>query len=244
MKKLYMAIAAAMLATCAQAQTIHLMLGDQVLEEGAKIEYNDVEITDDPDYYAWSFAPPLYVVGSETGKIDARANCTTGQQIQFCLGQSCFNGSNVSINGHEITANTPEYAQFHFEHSVYAEEDKDGNIIPIPDAEKAIPADVEVAFFFGYTEYDEAYATMTMTLNKGGKAGTVKVFGKGDSLVSVNGVLEYSVEGTSDLALYTTDGNRVLKQTVIGNGTVSTASLAKGVYVYTLGNKSGKLVVK
>lgn len=147
MKKLYMAIAAAMLATCAQAQTIHIMLGDQVLEEGAEIEYNDVEIIDDPDYYAWTFEPPLYVVGSETGTINARANCTTGQQIQFCLGETCLNAADVTINAYEITANTPEFAQFHFMHSVYADEDEAGNIIPIPASEKVIPADVEVAFF-------------------------------------------------------------------------------------------------
>ncbi len=228
MKKIYLAVATAIFATCAQAQSIHFMLGDQVLEEGVTIEDNSPEIYEDEDYTEWTFEPQLYVVTSEAANVDIMATCTTGQSISLCLGGVCPVPAPVmNIKNIPLAANSPEFLQFHFM--------GDGNVIP---------SDVEVGFFVGYSDNDDVYATMTLIMNKDGKAGTVKVFEKGDSLVSVSGALEYSVEGTSDLALYTTDGNRVLKQTVIGNGTVSTASLAKGVYVYTLGNKSGKLVVK
>jgi len=226
MKKFYLAVAATLFATCAQAQTLQFKLGDQVLEPGQKVEYNEIEITDEPDYYEWSIEPPLYIVGSETENINATAKCTSGHQIMFCMGLSCQFGTDVSIENYQITANKPEYVQFH-----------------INGYDKNIPTDIITNFLVYYTNNEDVSTTLTLILNNS-QVKTATIYEEGEELVSINGALEYSVNGTSDLTLYTTDGRRVLNQTVSGNGSVSTASLANGVYVYTLGTKSGKVIVK
>lgn len=227
MKKIYLAVAAALIATCAQAQTLQFMLGDKVLEPGQTVEYNEAHIIDEPDYYEWEIEPPLYIVGSEADNIDATVTCTTGQTVMFCMGLTCQFGTTVTIKDYLIKANTPEYAQFH-----------------LSGDDRNIPANIIAEFLVYYTYNDEVSSTLTLILNKDGVLGTATLYEEGEQLVSVNGSLEYNVNGTCDLALYSTDGSKVLNQTVSGNGTVSTASLAKGVYVYTLGTKSGKVIVK
>ncbi len=227
MKKIYLAVAAALFATCAQAQTLQFKLGDQLLEPGQTVEYNKANIIDEPDYYEWTMEPPLYVVGSETANINASAKCTSGHQIMFCMGMSCQFGTDVSIENYQITANKPEYVQFH-----------------LNGYDKNIPADVITNFLVYYADNEDVSTTLTLILNKNGVVKTATLYEEGEELYSVNGELKYNVNGTSDLTLYTTDGRRVLNQTVSGNGSVSTAALANGVYVYTLDTKSGKVIVK
>lgn len=227
MKKIYLAVAAALFATCAQAQTLQFMFGDKILEPGQTIEFNEAEIIDEPDYYSWAMKPDLYIVGSEADEINVNVNCETGQSVMFCMGGSCKMGSTVSTENYKINANTPESLEFHIE-----------------GYDRDIPADVITHFTAFYTYNDDVLAEFTLIMNKNGVVKTATLYEEGEELFSVNGELKYNVNGTSDLTLYTTDGRRVLNQTVSGNGSVSTAALANGVYVYTLGTKSGKVIVK
>ena len=63
----------------------------------------------------------------------------------------------------------------------------------------------------------------------------------------MNGGIEYSFEGTADVALYDLSGKKVLGAALSGQGTLSTAGLPAGIYVYAVNgcvSKSGKIAIK
>lgn len=59
-----------------------------------------------------------------------------------------------------------------------------------------------------------------------------------------NNVLTYSLDAPATLAVYSITGAVALNRTVSGNGSVDFSTLPKGIYVYTLGGKANKVLVK
>ena len=59
-----------------------------------------------------------------------------------------------------------------------------------------------------------------------------------------NGTIRFNTDKAESLTIYSSDGRQVLNTVAEGNGSVSTAGLSQGVYIYKFGEKSGKILVK
>lgn len=233
MKKIYMLAAAAILAAGAHAQTLTFAMGGTEIAPGSTVTFNDGEIEIDQEYNwgMWKFDPHISLTSDINGTVDVIANCTSGQVIQMCAGGMCEKAARVEKNNVQLTAGTPLDIMFEYEEEV---EDN-------PDIK--VPENVTTEISAQYTGNPASKVSFIIIINSN-MGGTISVYEKAGQLTSMNGSLEYSVEDACTLTLYSQGGERVLSTEVEGNGSVSTAGLAKGVYVYTLGAKSGKLVVK
>ncbi len=59
-----------------------------------------------------------------------------------------------------------------------------------------------------------------------------------------NNVLSYNLQTPATLAVYSITGASVINRTVSGNGTVDFSTLPRGIYIYTLGGKATKVLVR
>ncbi len=57
-------------------------------------------------------------------------------------------------------------------------------------------------------------------------------------------ILSYKVDNPTKLAVYSTSGALVMSRTINAIGSLSLESLHPGVYIYTAGTKSGKIIVR
>ncbi len=56
--------------------------------------------------------------------------------------------------------------------------------------------------------------------------------------------MSYKVDNPTKLAVYSTSGALVMSRTINAIGSLSLESLHPGVYIYTAGTKSGKIIVR
>lgn len=235
MKKFYILAAVAAIAICADAQTLKFTVEGTEVTPGQTVSYTskDSEITISPNSVYWFIGPEVLVTGSETGSIDVSASCSSGQEISLCSVGDCETGTSVLKREVPVTANTPKDIAF----------DYHGFLVGAPD-DTSYLYNVVTAISAEYSGKPETGTAFTLVINPTQQGGTVTIFENGESLVSEGGSLTYSVETESELNLYDADGKNVMSARVNGNGSLSTTSLKKGVYVYTLGSKSGKVFVK
>ncbi len=230
MKKIYMLAAAAILAAGAQAQTLSFTLEGTPIVPGSKVSFNDGNV--DLENGEWEYLPEIMLSSDINGNVNLVATCTTGQNIMVCCGGTCTPGTRVEKNNLQLTAGTPLNIEFHY--MGYAE---DFDNIKVPE-------NVTTEISAEYVGNPASKVEFVLVCNSTEGGSVIGVYEKAAQLTSVNGSLEYSVEDSCTLALYSQAGERVLTTEVEGNGAISTVGLAKGVYVYTLGTKSGKLIVK
>lgn len=231
MKKIYLMAGALLLSLGMNAQTLKFTMGGKDVEAGSTQYCNDGKIDEYPGTGAqWAFDAHICVVGDKTGSVTVIGENMSGGNIGLCFGGQCEQAPRVEKTS-TVTANVPLDAQFEYLGMELGE-----NV--------TVPKNVITELTAQYDDTPESLIKLTVIFNSDEQGGTVSVYEQGETLTSVNGALEYSVEGTAELALYTTDGSKVISQTVYGNGSISTANLTKGVYVYSLGTKSGKVIVK
>ena len=85
---------------------------------------------------------------------------------------------------------------------------------------------------------------VTFTIIMGEDVNGLAVIRTPKSLKSISGAIEYTLAEPATLTLVSTSGRTVLNQNISGNGSISTGSLAPGIYVYTLGSEKGKIYIR
>ena len=234
MKKIYFAAALALAATAsmsAKELTFYLNQTEKV-EPGKEITVNCLEkIMETEEGIMGLLDPHLYIMGDVAGQVTATVECTSGQEIQFCLGGQCKSGKSVTVSDNlEAGKMTNTLFEYMFLGSPLKYED-----IPV------VTANVSA----NYVGDESTLVSFTITLDKGENA--VSVIGIDNDFRPVNGGIEYSFEGTADVALYDLSGKKVLGAALSGQGTLSTAGLPAGIYVYAVNgcvSKSGKIAIK
>lgn len=215
MKHISILLACIAIALGANAQKVTFLYNGQPVEKDAVITSNVIKETG----YSYMFEPNLYLQASAACELYVNANCTTGQEISLCIGQ-CKNGSDVTTDNFRMAKDAKEEVQFHYE--------------------SYDPVDyiVNTVFTVFDANTDDAITTLTLTYDP--KAGSVKLVTDEQGVNYSNGIL--SVNGTATVALYDTTGKCVYKADAVSS--VSTDGLAKGVYIYRVGEKTGKILVK
>lgn len=232
MKKLYLFAAASLFAAMPlSARELSFYLENTKIENEAKLTYTDVERSDYGDgYESITIAPKLYITSDIfTNTVNITANCVSGQQIQLCAGGNCMKGTEVTKTGVSIQNGEMKALEFDYVDFDHAVAD------PIPTVVTEISA-VD-------TKHQETAISFTITLS-GNDAGVADMFINDADFRAISGGIAYSFEAPTKVTLYTVAGETVMETTLEGNGTLSTAALPTGIYLYKAGKKSGKLYIR
>lgn len=93
-------------------------------------------------------------------------------------------------------------------------------------------------------EYPETRREFVLVMSETG-AGVADIDANGgDTVTLTQAGLYYNLAAPSDAALYDICGKCVVATKVSGEGVVSLASLHKGIYIYRIASKTGKIIVK
>lgn len=229
MKKFY-TLAAALLTVGAlhAADALSFLDGETTIANGETITFSDVEF--DPEYPedGATFAPDLYLTTNyNTGKLTAIAQCTTGQEISFCFGGNCMAGETVTKEHDGI---------------------QPGERLPLMydviffDATSLDYAFPVVSTILSVTDESNPSTATTMTVVFD-RTNSIKTVETGKHVTVANGTFAYILDEAATLNVYNTAGVRVFSTALEGNGSL-TAPLAQGLYIYTLGNETGKFIVR
>ena len=228
MKKLYITLAAALLGVASmQARELAFYMGEEKIATGEEVKFNEIEKEVIPGGFEVTMAPELYLWSDFlSNTIQITAKCTSGQEIQMCAGGDCMKGKEVVKKNIEIKANSKLDLKFDYMAEI------EGETIP----------EVVTEFEAYDTNYTNTKVSFTLVMNS--ESGALTVIKNNASFRAVAGGIEYSLDAPAAVELYSITGRKVLSAHLEGNGTLSTASLPKGIYVYTLGDKSGKLYIR
>lgn len=228
MKKLYLLMACAAMTLGAQAVNLKFMLGDQEITPGSTVKFTEYS-AEEFERGVWDILmkPDLSIVSDFfTNTVTVTATCTSGQNIQMCCGGNCAKGESVTKEDLTLRQNQPLSLDFEFMETEY-----EGDEVP----------DVITRF----TATDDGGDPVEFTLVMGPGASALETIGGvAESVQPVTGGIAWSVADATTLDLYSVAGTRVLSVLCEGNGTVSTSALAPGIYIYTLGANTGKIIIK
>lgn len=210
----------------ANARQLTFYNGETPVENGASITFNDVQVTPAGANKEVMIAPELSL-GTDTYSSQISLVCKSdGESVQMCAGGACEQGKTIKKT---LKINGGKTVPLQFEYMATLPKDA------------AVPK-IVCTFEAQDGTYADTKITMTVVLN--GENGGIEAIVNGYELYSDAEGVHYNVEGARQLALYGITGMKVLQRTVSGSGVIATGEIPAGIYVYTLGNKSGKIIVR
>lgn len=229
------------------AQVLSFQNNGMTLEDGAVVEFTNpddwVYAGEIVDGYASgtigvmvTVEPHLTITANEPATISLQATSLLGNDIQLCAFDGyCLPGVDPIKANQNLAENTPVNLQLEAVLKF-----KDGEKISVPYYEILVEA---------WETYDKESTLITMLVKMGDPANAaVESLVANENLVKVAGkVLSYDVTGTSSLNVYSLSGKSLINTQVAGSGSISLASLPKGVYVYRVAGKtvkSGKFIIR
>lgn len=227
MKKLYILLLAGAAAISANAAELTFFLGNQEITPGSTVKFADYE-AEEYEAGVWDITmnPPLTLKSSFfTNKVSVTATCTSGQSIQMCCGGQCSSGT--SVTKEKLTINTGASLPLELE---YINHEFEGSKVP----------DITVKI----SASDNGGTPVEFTIEMGPSAASLSTVSDGTFIHFNGSAVEYNTLCPTPLAIYSLTGVCVASTTVEGAGTVSTTSLAPGVYFCKAGNETGKILVK
>ena len=227
MKKIYLLLAAAALSMSSQAREFTFYLGDKVIANNETVNFTDLQVVDYGDYTEVTMKPDLYVMSDVfTNTVNITADCTSGQEIMLCAGGSCQQGTTVTKKG--VTLQTNKKLPLEFDY--YCELDPGQEVPTVTTVIEAVD-----------TEFPETKKSFTIVMSN--NSGSITVIENAKELRFTEAGLEYNLSAPATLNLYNVDGQLVKSAALSGAGTLA-VDVAAGIYVYTLGDKSGKIYIK
>lgn len=230
MKKLYAFLAAALIGTAAMpARELVFYLEDTPIKDGETVEFRDFETFPGKDGGTQVEMYPMLYLYSDilTKKVKITANCTSGQVVGLCAGGNCVKDTKIVKEG--IKINGKQKLELNFDYDA-----------TIP-AGQAVP---EVVTEFEAVDVDHPNTLKKFTFIMNPKAGVSTIISSDNNFYAVQGAIKYNFDAPVSVALYSITGKKVLATTLSGEGTISTDGLDRGIYVYTAGNRSGKLYIR
>lgn len=240
MKKFYMIAGTLLLGVAAQAQDLTF------------VDFEGKEIADGSTYYCnrttewrelksgirFAYDPGILIKGASTGTISVSVKCETAlpTELEFmslCCGGNCqTNAKEITKEDVAITAGEDLKMEFEFKGKT-----KGKDILPTKNVKTVVTAQ--------YAFAPASKKTFTVIFNSDNAA--VEGIESESAIRIANGEIIYNVEKASAIAIYDLAGRKVIDANVDGAGSISTADLQNGVYVYSVKggvNKSGKILVK
>ncbi len=226
MKKLYMILAAAALGLSAQARELTWYDGDTKLEAGSTFTFNDVETRPAGNMQQVSIEPNLYL-GTDIYSSKITVSATANEKIELCAGGACETGESITKTGVKINGGQSIPLQLHYNQRIPADQEVPRIVVDLT-AQMA--------------DYPETLTTLTVVMN--GDQDGVTAIVNGYEFYSTPDGLHYNIDTPAQLSLYGITGMKVLQTTVSGSGVIATDGIPAGIYVYTLGGNTGKILVR
>lgn len=223
MKKFLLLGMLAGLAMTAGAQNVKFYYQGNEVPQNQTLVYSDV-IYDDI-WGEYMIKPDVTLKATSNATVVVKVVCTTGQSVNLCFGGQCGAPSTTVISKQfNMVAGRAENLEYD-----YASSD------PI---DYIVSTDV-------YVMDPISEATVNkITLKFDPNAGSVKGVSADKGVAYSNGNLYFNTTEATSFALYNCAGQKVAGYMVNGTNEFSTANLQPGVYVYTVGGKTGKIFVK
>lgn len=228
MKKFYLTLLAGLLTFGASARELKFYNGDQVIENGSTITFENITVDDHGDWFEVEMKPDLYLSSDIYSKtVNITAECVSGQTIQMCAGGNCLRGTTVAKTG--VTLQTNQKLELKFDY------------VSDFDAGEAIPTVTTVI-----TAVDTKYPATekSFTIIMGQNVASVDVIENNSDITLTPAGIVYTLTTPTDFAIYNITGKQVVATQLNGTGLVETSNLAKGIYIYRAGAVSGKFIVK
>lgn len=234
MKKLYTLLLALLTVGTVSARELTFYKGNTPIAPGSTVAFPDYNTVDvGGGYFDIEMHPALYL-GTDifTNKVKITAVSTDGKEFELCpTGATCKSGSNVTFEG--LTARPGSPMEVGYKWNGYGV-----TVAEIPTITSTITA-VD-------TSHPETEVSITVIMGPG--ASGISEITKDKSVRWTAQGLEYDIDGTAAISIYSITGTQVLAVKASGHGTVGTHSLRPGIYIYTVQGdglrQTGKIQVK
>ncbi|MDE5568679.1 MAG: hypothetical protein K2J12_09600 [Muribaculaceae bacterium] len=228
MKKFLLLLAGVSAYLSADAIQLTFYIGDQKVTPGQTVIFNNIEVTEYPeDEYKEVMMDPKLSIMSDfySSDIKITADCTSGQIIQVCANGVCRSNQKVVLD--KVKLQNGKKVDLGFEYRADLDLDE-----AIPTVVTAIEAE----------DVTESGSKVQFIIEMSEKSASVTAVEISDELQPVEGGIAYKVSGeVAPLRITSIVGINVFSANVNGEGIIA---LPKGLYVYTFGNRSGKIYIR
>ena len=214
----------------ASAQGLYMTSYGKEIPNGSTITYKDYQWEQyEEDYAVVTINPGMFLVGdrTSTATVSTKSNVTIG----LCAGGTCVRLKEITKKDVPVDANAPLDLILDWEEEIYGTEQE----LTIPEIT------VEIEAWYN----DDPTSVYKITLVMGGFEATAGIEGveaSQDNILFNNNVIKYDLNQISNLSVYSLSGKTIMNQTISGNGSVSLDGLSKGIYLYRVAGKNGKVV--
>lgn len=227
MKKFLLLLSFMVICRWANAIDLTFYYGDTPINPGETVKFTDIRVENFPEEGVKEvIMKPMLYLGSNIYSSDIKitATCTSGQSIGLCAGGICKGGETVVKE--KVTVRPGQKIELGFD---YIDDALDIDA-PIPTVITRIEAE----------DVTEEGSKVEFIIEMGEKDASVTMVKNSDTLKAMTGGVAYSAETSAPLHIASLLGVTHFKGNVIGKGTIN---LPKGLYVYKLGAKTGKVYV-
>lgn len=225
MKKFLLSLACVCAFFSANAIKLSFWLGEQEITPGQTVEFHDITVNTDDGYKDVKMKPDLYLKASLfSSDIKIVATCTSGQEIAMCAGGVCMGGATVVKENITIDSNQKLPLDFDYVNDFDLDEE-------IPTVTSTIEAE----------DVTEPGSKIQFIIVMGEKNASVTAIELFSDLTAIDGGVTYKAEGECNLTITTLSGVNVYSAKVVGEGVVN---LPAGLYVYTFGDRTGKIYIR
>lgn len=228
MNKIFTLSAALLIGAFASQATITATVNGKPIEHGSTIEINADDFINTPIAGMNFYSAELNIkIVTNAAPVKVNLSCDVQNTIQFCTSSNCVS---LSPDGDHFSGTTT-IKEKECDIDVHARFD----VVP------------ELPDFKGVMEViltDDSMDVLGFYIDVNTKRAGISNIDATPVASFRNNVLSYNLQAPATLAVYSITGASVINRTVSGNGTVDFSTLPRGIYIYTLGGKATKVLVR
>lgn len=253
MKKIFTLFLAAAAAVSAWADAPELLFRGQPLSNNAEVSTRYTVATEEDEFGPfWIYTQDAYlsVRGEGSRQVTVSVTSVNQKMVQYCgLDGNCilvFNTNNWSASKSALlntafqatTENSLTTAPLLIDRINEAFEE---GVVPMMDE-----IVVSVSAYYNDSPADAVTCKVTLATDADSQHNGISDITADNVNISYTrgNVFVYSVDRPTKLSIYNTSGSLVMARTINANGSLSLDSLHPGVYIYSAGSQSGKIIVK
>ncbi len=209
----------------ASALDLSFWIGNTKITPGETVQFTDIIVDTYPDYKEVTMKPSLYLMADMySSDVVLKATCTSGQVIQVCTNGKCRSGESVTVSDFVLRPN--QKLDIGYDYITELDlTDPIPTVVTTIEAEDPTEPGSKVEFVIEMSD---------------GQASISEVRSANKISANADGIA-YSADGVTRLQVTNILGVNYCSREVSGEGFIA---LPKGLYIYRLGDKAGKIYVR